>query len=121
MIDVNQTPIDKIKNQVVCPVELALRVLGGKWRGSILYQLKNGGLRFNELKHNVQAAVVDYEDADNFLTNKVLSSHIKELITFGLLQKNEFNGTNAIYELTPKGQSVIPLLLDLFDWAENHF
>jgi DNA-binding HxlR family transcriptional regulator len=62
--------IEKLKNQVVCPVEFALRVLGGKWRGSILYQLKDGGLRFNELKYRVQDAVIDYEGVDNYLTNK---------------------------------------------------
>ena len=57
---VAEHPVDKIKRTVVCPVELSLRILGGKWRGSILYQLKNGPLRFNELKLRVQYAVLEY-------------------------------------------------------------
>ncbi len=112
--------IDKIKRQVVCPVELALRILGGKWRGSILYQLIQGPLRFNDLKNRVQDAVVDYEDADNFLSNKVLSSHLTELIDYDLITKNT-KDTHATYQLSPKGQSAVPILLDLFDWGENHF
>lgn len=115
------SPIDKLKHQVVCPVELALRVLGGKWRGSIMYQLRNGGLGFNELKFRVQDAVVDYGDADNYLSNKVLSQHLKELAMYDLVQKNEDEEQQARYELTPKGQSAIPILLDLFYWGEHHF
>lgn len=110
--------IQKLKNQVVCPVELALRMLGGKWRGSILYQLKDGALRFNELKYRVQDAVVDYEDADNYLSNKVLSNHLKELVDYRLVQKISRDSENSEYELTDNGRSVIPILLDLFCWGE---
>ncbi len=111
--------ISKIKKQVVCPVELALRVLGGKWRGSILYQLKDGPLRFNALKKRVQNAVVDYDDADNFLSNKVLSGHLSALIDFELIQK-ETTENQSIYQLTEKGKSAVPLLLALFQWGEEH-
>ncbi len=122
MIQAGQSKaISKLKNQVACPVELALRILGGKWRGSILYQLKGGPLRFNELKYRVQDAVVDYEGADNYLTNKVLSGHLKELLEFELLDKLEENGDRASYKLSAKGESVIPILLDLFYWGESQF
>jgi DNA-binding HxlR family transcriptional regulator len=120
MIQNEKYTIEKLRKQVACPVELALRVLGGKWRGSILYQLKDEGLRFNELKNRVQNAVYDYEGADNFLSNKVLSNHLKELIIFGLIQKNEKTEKNSSYELTIKGVSSIPVLLQLFYWGENH-
>ena len=122
MIDIKLNgSIQKLNNQIVCPVELALRILGGKWRGSILYQLKDGALRFNELKHRVQDAVVDYGDADNYLTNKVLSGHLKELIDYQLIKKNNSDIENARYELTEKGQSAIPILIDLFYWGEEQF
>ena len=121
MIEEIITPrITKIKSQVVCPVELALRVLGGKWRGSILYQLRVGSLRFNHLKNNVQAAVVDYEDSDNFLSNKVLSCHLIELIELELVKKEGIDSI-VYYSLTKKGESAMPILLDLFEWGETHF
>lgn len=117
---VTTSEIDRIKAQVACPVELALRVLGGKWRGSILYQLKDGPLRFNALKHRVQDAVVDYNDADNFLTNKVLTEHLNALINYGLVGKTSMSDVSH-YQLTEKGESVMPILIDLFYWGQNNF
>ena len=118
--EIDTGKIQKIKSQLVCPVELALRVLGGKWRGSIMYQLKDGPLRFNHLKIRVQDAVVDYDDADNILSNKLLSLHLSELCDFGLISKTSYD-SHAEYGLTPKGQSSIPILLDLFDRGATHF
>ena len=111
-------PINKLKNQIVCPVEFTLRIMGGKWRGSILYQLKDESLRFSELKYRVQDAVIDYADASNYLTNKVLSSHLKELIAFHLVQKREDEDQHTVYELTPAGLALHPILIDLFYWGE---
>jgi DNA-binding HxlR family transcriptional regulator len=117
----NSLAIEKLKRQVVCPVELALRVIGGKWRGSILYQLKDGALRFNELRNRVQEAVVDYEEEDNYLSNKVLSNHLKDLTDFGVVRKEEIAPNKVKYELTSKGVLVIPTLIELFDWGEKLF
>lgn len=69
-------PIEKIKANVVCLVELSLRILGGKWRGSILYQLIDGPLRFKQLQVRVQDGVINYKDEDHWLTSKVLSEHL---------------------------------------------
>ncbi|KAA2299381.1 helix-turn-helix transcriptional regulator, partial [Clostridioides difficile] len=33
-----------------CSVEVTLSVIGGKWKGAILYHLFSGPLRFNELR-----------------------------------------------------------------------
>ena len=116
----SDSAIDKIKRNVVCPVELALRIFGGKWRGSIMYQLKDGPLRFNALKMRVQDAVVYYDDEDHFLTSKVLTEHLSALMEFDLVEKDE-QEDHHYYQLTAKGHSAIPLLLDLFYWGERHF
>lgn len=116
--------IDRIKKNVVCPVELTLRIFGGKWRGSILYQLKDGPLRFNALKNRVQDGVVYYDDEDHFLSSKVLTDHLAALLDFGLVQKclgENGDSDHFTYQLTKKGESAIPLLLDLFYWGENNF
>ncbi|MFK7970516.1 MAG: winged helix-turn-helix transcriptional regulator [Bacteroidia bacterium] len=115
----SNSAIQRLKNQVVCPVELALRILGGKWRGSILYQLKDGPFRFSELKYRVQDAVIDYEGADNYLSNKVLSGHIKELMDFQLIHKFEDESGKTYYELTANGHSILPILIELFYWGEK--
>ena len=78
-------------------------------------------MRFNALKYRVQDAVVDYGNSDNYLSNKVLSHHLKELTGFGLVQKTEDDAEHENYSLTAKGQSVIPILLDLFYWGQEKF
>ena len=32
-----------------CPIERGMRIIGGKWKGSILWHLKDGPVRFNNL------------------------------------------------------------------------
>mgnify|MGYP000268268627 CR=1 FL=1 len=108
-----------MKSQVVCPVELALRMLGGKWRGSILYQLQYGPLRFTALKNRVQDGVVDYDGSENYLSNKVLSGHLNALLDFQLIRKTENGDGNVHYELSDNGLSVMPILIDLFYWGEK--
>ncbi len=120
LVEKKKPNIDKIKSLVVCPVELALRVLGGKWRGSVMYQLIDGPLRFNTLKYRVQDAVVDYDGSDNLLSNKVLSVHLTELIEYDLVTK-EVSDSAATYALTARGKTAIPILLDLFEWGRIHF
>lgn len=40
----------RIKSRYGCPVELSLDVLGGKWKSVILARLKDGPLRYGELR-----------------------------------------------------------------------
>lgn len=118
--------IAKQKKRVVCPVELALRILGGKWRGSILYQLIDGPLAFNALKDRVQDAVVcDSLEEDHYLSAKVLSEHLTALQEYELVCKVPVNGQHGNgsyqYTLTDKGTSSVPLLMDLFDWGNTFY
>ncbi|MCG8573848.1 MAG: helix-turn-helix transcriptional regulator [Flavobacteriales bacterium] len=113
--------LENLKKNVVCPVELALRVVGGKWRGSILYQLQDEPLRFNELMLRVQDAVVYYDKrVDHFLSSKVLSEHLSSLQNLGMIEKLQ-EQDKTYYRLSQRGQSIVPLLIELFYWGEEHF
>jgi DNA-binding HxlR family transcriptional regulator len=42
-----------MKQTFTCPVELALEVLGGKWRVVVLAHVKEGALRYAELRRRI--------------------------------------------------------------------
>ena len=39
-----------------CPIERGMRILGGKWKGSILWHLRDGPVRFNDLARQLGGA-----------------------------------------------------------------
>jgi DNA-binding HxlR family transcriptional regulator len=93
-----------------CPVELALEVLGGKWKTVILSHLKQGSLRYAELRSLIPA-----------LTDKMLSQRLKDLEELGLIahHKTGARGARSVYELTPRGRSLGPALQGLYDWGTS--
>ncbi|EIC19583.1 winged helix-turn-helix transcriptional regulator [Thiorhodovibrio frisius] len=39
-----------------CPIERGMRIIGGKWKGSILWHLQDGPVRFNDLARQLGGA-----------------------------------------------------------------
>ena len=39
-----------------CPIERGMRLIGGKWKGSILWHLKDGPVRINDLSRQLGGA-----------------------------------------------------------------
>ncbi len=57
-----------------CPVQLSMAVIMGKWKVLLLWQLKNDGLRYGELKrlvpgisHKVLAETLKYLELNHFI------------------------------------------------------
>lgn len=94
-----------------CPIERGMRIIGGKWKGSILYHLKDGPLRFNELARQLGGA-----------TRKVLTQRLKELEDQGLVQRTVLTQRPIAvsYSITSFGESALTVLETLKDWAEAH-
>jgi DNA-binding HxlR family transcriptional regulator len=57
----------------VCPVEVALSIVGGKWKLQIVYCLLNGTKRFGELRRLIPGA-----------TQQMLTLQLRELEQAGL-------------------------------------
>ena len=91
-----------------CPVEAALQLIGGKWKGVTLYHLLDGPVRFNEL--NRQASKV---------TQRVLTKQLRELEADGLVHREVFPVVppKVEYSLTEKGESLREIVLALRDWG----
>lgn len=97
---------------VRCPLEYGLEVFGGKWKSRIICVLYlKGTLRYHELS----------EELVN-ISNKVLSSALKELVSDGIVLRTESDTIppKVEYSLTEKGLSVIPILKSIADWGGMH-
>lgn len=93
-----------------CPIERGMRLLGGKWKGSLLWHLKDGPVRFNDLARQLGGA-----------SKKMVNQRLKEMELAGLLERRVLS-TRPIavaYEITDFGRSALEVLDQLRDWAET--
>ena len=94
-----------------CLIERGMRVLGGKWKASILWHLKDGPVRFNELSRMLGGA-----------SKKMVDQRLKELESQGLVIR-EVICTRPIavtYEITDFGRTALDILEKLKEWTEEH-
>ena len=92
-----------------CPVELALNLIGGKWKTILIARLKQGPLRYGELRRMVPD-----------LADKVLTQRLRELEADGFVQRIRASGNGSLrYALTDRGISLSPALEALYVWGER--
>ena len=94
-----------------CPVEAALDLLGGKWKGVILYRLGQRTMRFNELCRVLCK-----------LSARVLTKQLRELEADGLVHREVFAEVppRVEYSLTAKGEAALPIIQSLSMWGMEH-
>jgi len=87
-----------------------MRILGGKWTGSILWHLKDGPVRFNELTRQLDGA-----------SKRMVNERLKELEQEKLVRRKVVS-TKPIavtYEITDFGRTALGILKKLKDWYES--
>ncbi len=92
-----------------CPLQMALKKIGGKWKIPIICALSSGeGIRYNELMKKV-----------NGITNTMLASSLKDLERDGLITRVQYNEMpiRVEYFITEKSKELIPTLQLLAKWA----
>lgn len=94
-----------------CPVQLTLDVVGGKWKPLILWLLRGGRRRFNDLLASMPG-----------VTHKVLTQHLRELERDGIVERRVIAQprVRVDYGLTEFGRTLRPSLDALADWAKRH-
>jgi DNA-binding HxlR family transcriptional regulator len=102
--------VDSLRRRFSCGVELALEVLGGKWKPVILARLKQGRLHYAELRALIPA-----------LSDKILTQRLADLEELGLVKRHKRGkrGAPSSYELTARAQSLRPALDALYAWGEQ--
>jgi DNA-binding HxlR family transcriptional regulator len=87
-----------------CPVEEAIRIIGGKWKLLVLRSLLlNGPQRYNELLGTVTA-----------ISQKELTRNLRQLVSAGLVTNSA-----SRYELTKLGKGLMPTFKKLLTWGTN--
>lgn len=94
-----------------CPITSIFKVIGGRWKVIILWNLRNGKMRYNELNKAIPK-----------ISQKMLTQQLKSLIESGWIEKKDYRQIppKTEYNLSDLGQSFIPILEQIYDWGINH-
>jgi DNA-binding HxlR family transcriptional regulator len=89
----------------------AFDLLGTRWTGLLLGQLGHGSAGFRQLSRTVGK-----------VSDSVLSERLTRLAEAGLIRRMVREGppVAVVYELTPAGAALIPALVQIAAWAEEH-
>ena len=95
-----------------CFFELALAVMGGKWKPIILYHLGQEGVkRFSELRRSMPD-----------VTDRMLTRQLRELEADGLISREVYKQVppRVEYTLTSLGLGLFPILVTMRDWGAQY-
>jgi DNA-binding HxlR family transcriptional regulator len=97
---------EPVKN---CPVEEAIRIIGGKWKLLLLRSLLlNGPQRYNDLLKSVTK-----------ISPKELTRNLRELMNAGLLERTSVSAPLPQYKLTELGMELMPTFETLLVWGKK--
>ncbi len=101
-------PVDDLP---ACPVEVALRAIGHKWKVLIVRELLVGTRRFSELRTGIPG-----------VSQKVLTANLRAMEDDGLLIRKAFAEVppRVEYSLTEDGMSLAPVLDSLGAWGNSY-
>lgn len=100
-----------VSQQLECPIEALIDIIGGKWKLCILYQLFQGTKRYGELKRLVPKA-----------TERMLTLQLRELEFSGIVKRTVYPEVppKVEYSLTELGLSLEPVLERMLNWSTKY-
>ena len=101
----------QVQGKSGCAVESALSVIGGRWKGVVLYWLLREKKRFGELRRLLPNC-----------SARMLTLQLRELEADGLVKRTVYAEVppRVDYELTAFGRSLEPVLRGLREWGERY-
>lgn len=93
-----------------CAIERGMRIIGGKWTGSILWHLRDEPVRFNDLARMVRGA-----------SKKMITERLRQLEARGLVTRHVMDTApvSVQYAITPFGRTALGFLDELRQWSES--
>lgn len=97
--------------QQACPIARSLDLVGDRWTLLVLRDLRRGRLKFAELLVSLEG-----------ISPTVLSGRLQSLEQDGIVARRFYSDhpPRAEYVLTPKGDSLAPVLQALYAWGSEH-
>ena len=95
----------------ICRTRAVLDIVGDKWALLVVRTLRDGPLRFTELKRAIDG-----------ISQRMLTVTLRDLERDGLLTRTVFNvmPPHVSYELTPMGQTLREAAAPLLSWSVAH-
>ena len=95
-----------------CPISSALDIIGDKWSLLIIRDMMFSGKK----------TYTDFSKSSEKISTDILSNRLSKLNELGLITKGKMEGNKKvnIYGLTQKGQELLPVLLEIAQWSDNH-
>lgn len=89
------------KNTNLCPVKESIKMIGGKWRLQIIYEIGQEKRRFGELKRLIPE-----------ISEKMLIQELKNLTNAGILARKSYHEIppRVEYSLTTLGKEILPII-----------
>jgi len=102
-----------MKNSIennLCPVSEGLKIIGGKWRLQIIYQIGYRKRRFGEMKRLIPE-----------ISEKMLIQELKNLAAHGIVKRKAFKEIppRVEYSLTEYGKKVLPIIEQIKSFGED--
>ena len=102
----------KTKDELpVCPVAMAVSLIGGKWKLLIIRNLKERPWRFNELQRDIEG-----------ISQKVVTDSLRQMIDDGLVYRHDYQEMppKVEYGLTELGKEMLPIIDALADFGNYY-
>jgi DNA-binding HxlR family transcriptional regulator len=101
-----------------CPVAAFQKMISGKYKLRIMWDLKDGPLRYCEIRSGLLRGA----DGTREIAPRVLSRELKALTLTGLFDRKDYGVVppKVEYRLTRKGQSFIPVIDAIRKWGTRH-
>src|ERR1700721_2355884 len=101
-------PTATVKRMHSCPVTAFQRMISGKYKLRILWDLQDGPRRYGEIRSGLLRGGAGTQE----IAPRVLSRELKALAQAGLIDRKDYGVVppKVEYRLTHKGRSFIPII-----------
>jgi DNA-binding HxlR family transcriptional regulator len=101
-----------------CPVAAFQKMISGKYKLRIVWDLKDGPRRYGEIRTGLLRGMAGSAE----IAPRVLSRELKALTESGLIDRKDFGVVppKVEYRLTRKGKTFVPVVAAIKDWGTRH-